>query len=119
MNGFTQEVKFLITSLLLVSGLFLSSTVFGSGLFSFGGKVTGRIRCTCSTGYQVTIKGGILNSKSRGTYLYLPGTPTGNASTGKKIIGKYSSGGECLIGYEPDCDSLDISKGTIKSFRTN
>ena len=119
MKSVSKEAKRLIFSVVIVMGFFSSSVVFGIGLTDFGGSITTVIPCTCSSGSRVTIIGKGRNARFSGTYLYLPGTPKGSITSGKNILGKYSSGGTCTITAYPKCLNRVITKGTIKIFRTN
>ena len=125
MKGFSTQIKKLIVLSLL--GLAIAPFALGassSGSKNFAGRITETQECTCSEGSQVTIDGGSgHNSQFSGTYLYLPGTTrligkSSNVTSGKKIIGKYTSGGECLIEGDP-CTTLPISKGTMQKAITN
>ncbi len=82
----------------------------------YAGKVDKMTPCECSGGFQVIIKGG----RSPGNYLYVPGETKAfknrAISAGRFIMGRRSSGGECVI-TPPDCkETLDVSGGTISSF---
>lgn len=79
----------------------------------FGGRVTMKMSCTCSSGYQVTIQG---PGQSSGTYLESPGTrlyKNNFMSPGRNVVGTYNPGGICLVTAYPKCKELKISKGTI------
>lgn len=116
-----KKRKALIFSILILIGFFMSfSVVFGAGLSWFGGKITTVTTCTCSEGSQATITG--FPWIFSGTYLYLPGitqVKKGSVAPNKQILGKYSSGGACMVGVLPNCTSLPISKGTMKLIGTN
>lgn len=108
-----------------------SSVAFGAGFnffsffkfFSFGGSITTVVPCTCSQGSQVSVFSTGPNSKFNGTYLYLPGVTLirgkGNVLPSRQIIGIYSLGGTCMIGAEPYCTSIPITKGSMKVIGTN
>lgn len=89
----------------------------------FGGKVLSTVTCTCDPDTQfLTIKGGILGS---GTYVY---SIASTKMYAKKIVkpnsyllGKYKTGGECLMVEGPDCVPYEqpITKGIIEYIGTS
>ncbi len=82
----------------------------------FGGRVTSKIPCTCSTGYQITVSG---PGQSNGTYLDLGSEKSYSHNVitpGRNLLGGYTPGGVCLIGEAPYCEELNISKGTVSFF---
>ncbi len=108
---------FLLTGILILTGLFFAPQVnAGTGL-PFGGRVVAKVQCTCSVGSQVTIQGG----RFSGTYL-----DSGSAksysnyfiSPGRYVLGAYAPGGACLVTGTP-CVTLPITKGTILRFGTS
>lgn len=107
---------FMASGLLLYAWNLEAPFVEGSSGTFFGGQVVSKVACTCSAGSQVTIKG---PGQSSGTYLDL-GTAKAfqnySISTGGNIVGKYSTGGQCLVGVSPECTTLPITKGTIVMF---
>ena len=119
-----QKVKelilpsFLCLSILTI--ILFSSTTFAGGLSSFGGgmfggRVTTMVSCVCNTddGYQASVQG---PSSSSGTYLYNNSTKVaggGKLSMMNHVLGKYSTGGVCLVGEQPYCTELPITKGTM------
>jgi hypothetical protein len=87
----------------------------------FGGKISSMTSCSCNTdgSSQVVLRGPMGSS---GTYLYVPANKTyarHMVNQGNYILGKYKSGGQCLIGAEPECTTLPISKGTINYVGTS
>ena|ERR1035437_4053982 len=119
MNRISKEIKGLIISSLMLTGLFFSSTAFAG---FFGGHITDVKECTCGEGSQVTIFGFGRNAKFKGTYLYLPSTRLMGKSrviSSRNIIGSYFSGGSCSVEEGNSCTSLPISKGTMKTVGTN
>lgn len=122
MKYFFRDKKDLFFSLLIVFGFFIStvSVAYGASLPWFGGRIVSNIDCSCSFGQQITITG--YPATFSGTYLYVPGETQvkgkGNVISGKFILGKYSSGGECLLIGEP-CYSIPITKGTMSVIGTN
>lgn len=108
----------------IIFSVFIFTLVFTSkvyaGLSSFGGRYFGgqvqtKIKCTCNVdgGYQLTINGPYGSS---GTYLENEMTRIiGNGQVGMmgRLLGKARDGGVCLIGKQPYCTQLPITKGTI------
>ena len=122
MNNISKEIKGLIFSVFVLTGLFFSSVVFGASSFIFGGTISTVTQCTCSEGSQVIITGKGRNAKFSGTYLYSSATMVkgkGNVTSGRNIIGKYSQGGTCKVTAYPKCLDLSITKGTMKLIQTN
>ncbi len=122
MKSINSRKKGLKISILILVLFFVSfSFVLAAGSLWFGGRITSTMQCNCSGGSQVTISG--LGAKYSGTYLYLPGATQirgkGNVLSGRFIIGKYSPGGECMMGTQPYCIVLPISKGTMNLIGTN
>ncbi len=72
-----------------------------SGIYNFGGKTVSMVTCTCSLNlllYVQDVRGATipLIYQPGATYLYKMYTPT----VGVNVLGKYVSGGQCLlIGY--------------------
>ena len=89
----------------------------GGGQRYFGGRVTAMVPCTCSTGYQLTISGGL----STGTYLYSNARlyRNFNVAPSKWVLGGYGSGGQCKITIPDGCVDLPITKGTITFIATS
>ncbi len=115
---------FIITSILLIVSFVNPDYVFAgfkfantkSSAMGFGGRVTMKQSCTCSSGYQVTIQG---PGQSSGTYLESPGSRSYKnytISPGRYVLGTYTPGGQCLYYVGESCEELQISKGTIKSY---
>ncbi len=118
--------KQLNTLLLLGVILFLAGIIlpqhktqagFGFGN-AFGGRVTLKLPCDCDggTSSQITIQG---SGQSSGTYLD-SGTARAykyfSISPGRRILGKYTSGGACLYTVPDGCVDRGITKGTITMF---
>lgn len=102
----------LIVFLVTIFSFFTQKKSEAGPMNVFGGRVTMKTACTCSTGYQVTIQG---SGQSSGTYLEYPGTRIYSRnfiSPGRNILGTYNPGGQCLVTGTP-CVTLPITKGTI------
>lgn len=130
MSSTQKEIRFIVLvsfflAILSVAPHYSSVEAAVSMSTPFGGKVTLKESCTCSPGdYLLTVTG---PKGSSGTYLYSPlaGTKTyskGKVKQGSYLLGKYSSGGECLM-IAPDpvdpCEPILASKGTIKFIGTS
>ena len=103
----------LIVVIIIMIVIPLHSTRAGLGFNSpFGGRVITKIPCTCSTGSQIT-----LSPPSTGSYLYIEGGArlfrNYKVSIGNWVLGIHTSAGQCLVGAEPYCTTLPITKGTI------
>lgn len=108
-----------ILSVVFVAVLVITSKVhagFGSfGGSYFGGQVVFKVECTCNVdgGSQLTINGPFGSS---GTYLENSMTRiygNGEISMMSRLLGKTTEGGVCLVGTQPYCTELPITKGTI------
>lgn len=119
MSSTQKEIKFifLMSLFMMIIAMFphYPDTEASMGGTYFGGKVSSMTICTCNTdgSSQLTLKG---PKSSSGTYLYVPANKTyakHMVKQGNYILGKYKNGGECLMGAEPECTTLPISKGTI------
>jgi len=109
---------FLLISLIIVIPIVtlvpFRSIEAGAGSSWYGGKVNIMFPCTCDPELQYVV----LGPPSAGSYLYEGQIDYREHSLtfGVWALGKYSPGGECLMGVEPYCYTLPVSKGTIDSF---
>ncbi|MEY2671904.1 MAG: hypothetical protein RL687_321 [Candidatus Parcubacteria bacterium] len=111
-----KKIALLIVLCLILSPLFpYKETEASFGSSYFGGKIISMVTCSCNTdgSSQISISG---PGGSSGTYLYSSSAKTysrNSVKMGSYLLGKYSSGGSCLIGVAPKCTTLPITKGTV------
>lgn len=116
-----KKVGLLVLICLILSPLFpYQETEAFIGNY-FGGKISYMVPCTCNTdgSSQITIIG---PTGSIGTYLYTPTVKTyakNSVKLNSFLLGKYSSGGSCLVGVLPECTTLPITKGTLNYIGTS
>ena len=149
MSKISKQIKLLIASILVITGLFVFSVVSGAGgggsggagggsagasggssgagsEMIFGGKITSVIPCTCPSNVGskvVVVTGGGLNGQFSGTYLKNQATISIGKSKilpSRNIIGKFVPGGICLMLSYPSCvPGPTITKGLIIKDATN
>jgi len=106
-------ILFLVVIVFLASKLYANSGSLGGSYF--GGKVISKVPCTCNTdgGFQITLSGSL---SSAGTYLENNQTKKYGRfmiSVSNNLLGKTIIGGVCMVGAQPYCTPLPITKGTI------